>query len=104
MVLLISGAAAWAQMNAGEVGGSVKDQLGGLLPGAIVIAEQAGTGLKFTAVSNSAGEYLFAQVPGGTYSFKVTAPNFKQSALAQLEVHVGEKLRRDFTLQVGDSS
>src|SRR6266849_2940244 len=85
MALLLSVAAAWAQMNTGEVGGSVKDQLGGLLPGAIVIAEQAGTGLKFTAASNNTGEYLFAQIPGGSYSFKVTAPNFKQAALAQFE-------------------
>ena len=91
-------------MNTGEVGGSVKDQLGGLLPGAVVVAEQAGTGLKFTTTSNNAGEYLLAQVPGGTYSFKVTAPSFKQAALAQVEVHVGGRLRRDFTLQVGDSS
>jgi len=102
-VLLLSGTV-WAQMNSGEVGGSVQDQLGGLLAGATVVAEQTGTGLKFTAATNNTGEYLLAQVPAGTYSLKVTSPGFKQAALTGLEIHAGERLRRDFILPVGDAS
>ena len=96
--------AIWAQMNSGELGGRIQDQLGGTLPGATVVAEQGGTGLKFTAVSNSAGEYVLEQVPAGSYSLKVAAANFKQSMLAGVQIHVGDKLRRDFVLQVGDAS
>jgi hypothetical protein len=103
MALLLGGAG-WGQMNSGEVGGRVQDQLGGLLVGATVAGEQAGTGLKFTAATNNAGEYLLPQVPAGTYSLKVALPGFKQAVLADLAVHVGEKLRRDFILQVGDAS
>jgi hypothetical protein len=103
-VALLLGGAGWAQMNHGEVSGNVQDQLGGVLPGASIVAEQSGTGLKFTALANSSGEYLLGQVPAGTYSLKVTAASFKQTMLANLEVHAGEKLRRDFILQVGDAS
>jgi hypothetical protein len=91
-------------MNTGEVSGTVQDQLGGLLPGATIIAEQTQNGQRFSAVSNSAGEYLFPQLPVGPYSLRASATSFKQSALPQFEIHAGEKLRHSFTLQLGDGN
>ena len=95
---------AFGQMNTGEISGSVQDQLGGLLPGATIVAEQASTGRKFATTSNDAGAYLFPALPVGVYSVKASANSFKQSVLPAFEVHVGERLRYDFTLQVGDAS
>ncbi|MCU1335198.1 MAG: hypothetical protein JWO19_779 [Bryobacterales bacterium] len=92
------------QMNTGEIAGIVQDALGGALPGATVVAELAHTGQKFTTVSNSAGQYLFAQLPIGRYSLKVTAQSFKQAVLSNVEVHVGDSLRHDFTVQIGDAN
>src|SRR5713101_4190243 len=103
-VWLLSAAVVFGQMNTGEIAGTVKDQLGGVLPGATVIAEQAGTGQKFTATSNGAGDYLLAQLPVGPYSVKVSAPDFKQSVLPRFEIHVGDRLRYDFTLMLGESN
>jgi hypothetical protein len=97
---LIAGIAS-GQMNTGELGGTVTDPSGALLPNATIAAELSSTGLKFTALSNSAGTYLFAQLPVGEYSISVTSTNFKRSELARIEIHAGEKLRRDFVLQVG---
>jgi hypothetical protein len=68
----------------------------------MVVARQTETGQKFTAVSNSSGEYLFAQLPVGGYAILVSAANFKQSALPLIEVHTSDRLRRDFTLEIGD--
>src|SRR6202022_4326394 len=53
--------------------------------------------------SNDAGEFLLAPLPVGTYSVTVQALNFKP-VVRSVEVHVGENLRYDFTLQVGDAS
>jgi hypothetical protein len=91
-------------MNTGEITGSVQDELGGVLPGATVVAELAQTRQKFTTTSNSSGQYLLAQLPIGTYSLKVSASSFKQSVLSNVEVHVGDSLRHDFTVQVGNAS
>lgn len=91
-------------MNTGEIAGSVQDALGGALPGATVVAEQAKTGQKFTTITNSSGQYLLAQLPIGTYSLKVNATNFKQSVVSNVEVHVGDSLRHDVTVQIGDAS
>jgi len=104
LALLLGGCSAWGQMNTGEIGGSVQDATGGVLAGAAVTIQHVATKQEFTAISNSAGEYLFAQVPVGAYSLAVTATNFKQSALPKLELHAGDRLRQNFVLEVGDSS
>ncbi len=104
IAFLISAPFAFGQMNTGEIAGSVQDQLGGLLPGATVVAQQAATGQKFTTTTDSAGAYLFPALPVGVYSVRASAPSFKRSLLPEFEVHVGERLRYDFTLQVGDAT
>lgn len=93
-----------AQMNTGQIAGSVQDALGGVLPGVTVVAEQTQTGQKFTAKSNGTGQYLLTQLPIGQYSIKVNAPNFKQAVLSNVDVHVGDTLRHDFTIQIGDAN
>ncbi len=93
---------ALGQMNTGEISGNVQDSSGGALPQATIVARQADTGQKFTALTNSSGEYLFPQLPVGVYSLSVTAPNFRQSTLPGFDVHAGDRLRRDFNLQLGE--
>ena len=101
-LVLLLGAAAFGQINTGELSGSVRDPSGGLLPGATIVVEHVETGKKITAISNSAGEYLLPQLPVGVYSLTAGAANFKQSSVPRLEIHASDRLRRDFTLQLGD--
>ena len=100
--LLLFAVFAFGQMNTGEIAGSVQDPSGAVLPGASIVVAQAETGQKFTGISNSAGEYLFAQLPVGVYSVTASAQNFKQSVLQRLEIHAGDRLRHDFMLELGD--
>ena len=72
---------AFGQMNSGELSGSVQDRSGGVLPGAAVVAEHLVTGQKFSAISNSASEYLLPQLPVGVYSLTASAADFKQASL-----------------------
>jgi hypothetical protein len=99
--VIFSAFLAFGQMNTGEISGSVQDISNSALPGATIVAQNSDTGQKFTAVSNSSGEYLFPQLPVGVYSVSVSAANFRQSALPRIEVHAGDRLRRDFTLEIG---
>src|ERR1700730_13077470 len=101
--LLLLSVFAFGQMNTGEIAGSVKDPSGAVLPGASIVVAQAETGQKFISVSNSADEYLSAQLPVGVYSLTVAAQNFKQSVLQRLEIHAGDRLRHDFMLELGDA-
>ena len=102
LTLCLYGFVAFGQMNTGELSGSVQDASKGLLPGAMIVAEHLETGQKFTAVANTAGEYLFAQLPVGVYSLTVSAADFKQAVLPRVEIHATSRRRRDFTLEVGN--
>src|SRR5712691_4371385 len=103
LALMLGEAIAVGQVNTGEIAGGVQDPSGAVLPGAVLVAEQSETGQKFTATSNNSGEYLLGRLPVGVYSITAGAPNFKRSALSKIELHAGERLRYDFTLQVGDA-
>lgn len=92
-----------AQMNMGTIAGNIKDQTGAVLPGAKVVAELAATGQRFATESNSGGEYLLGNLPVGSYSIQVSARDFKASQLIA-EIHVGDALRFNFMLEVGDAS
>ena len=95
---------AFGQMNTGELGGAVRDASGGFVPGATVVAEQTATGLKYTSVTNDSGEYLFGQLPIGVYKLTANALGFKQSVLSNVEVHIGDQLRHDVSLEVGQQT
>ena len=99
---LSAGVLAVAQMNTGQISGIAQDITGRALASATVTALQAETGQKFIAASNSSGEYLFAWLPVGQYSMSASLSNFKPSTLPHLEVHAGDRLRQDFTLDVGN--
>ena len=66
-VLLLSGLPAAAQMNTGEISGSVQDLSGGLLPNARIVAHHIATGQDFTAISKRSGEYSLPQLPASQY-------------------------------------
>src|SRR5579863_3041452 len=102
LTLLLGGFVAFGQINTGELSGSVQDASKGLLPGAMIVAQHLETGQKFTAAANTAGEYLFAQLPVGAYFLTVSAADFKQAVLPRVEIHANNRLRRDFTLEVGN--
>jgi hypothetical protein len=99
--MLCVAAFAVAQMNTGEISGAVRDQTAAALVGATVVAEQATTGLRFTSTVDASGEYLLAQLPVGNYRVIVNAAGFKQAELPSVAIHVGDRLRREFTLEVG---
>jgi len=102
LTFLLGGVVAFGQMNTGELSGSVQDASRGLLPGAMIVAQHLETGQKFTAVANTSGEYLLPQLPVGVYSLTASAADFKQSVLPRLEIHASGRVRRDFTLEVGN--
>lgn len=104
IILLTLAVSCTAQINTGEIGGAVKDVLGGVLAGATVTAQRPATGLKYTVVTNAAGEYLLAQLPPGEYSLTASAEGFRQAQVPAVEIHAGDELRREFSLELGAHS
>src|ERR1043166_2940811 len=72
VVLLFVGTTAMAQSTA-TLQGTVRDQKGGVVPGAKVTAKNQGTGIERTTQTDSEGNYQFAALPVGNYSVEVEA-------------------------------
>lgn len=76
--------------NDGTVSGRITDGHGAILPGATIQLISQETGRAVTQESNGAGEYTFNSVPVGTYVLRVSAVNFAEYTVQQLEVHAAE--------------
>ncbi len=92
LVLIVLGAAATAfaqgQGN-GIFTGTIADN-DGVVPGAMVIATAAATGLVQSATANEQGIFRILSLPPGRYSVRVEMPGFRQIALNDVMLLSGE--------------
>ena len=78
---------AFAQTDTGSITGTVTDQTGAVIPRAAVIATNADSGLKLSAVSNGEGEFSILAVPRGNYTVQASSAGF-QSETARVTITV----------------
>src|SRR3984885_29168 len=93
-------AAAWGQDATTSVRGEVKDNQGGVVPGAIVELVRTDTGLRRNITTDSAGEYQFAQVPPGTYTVTVQKPGFSILTQRGVQLQVNTPALLNLTLDI----
>src|ERR1041384_5849262 len=87
-------------VTTGTLAGQIKDQQGGVLPGASVEAIHVPTGSKYTAVSDANGRFSILNVRvGGPYTVSVTMSGFKNDSRNEITVRLGEEVAVDFTLK-----
>jgi len=103
-LILCLPSALFGQMNTGEITGSVTDPSGAFVPRATVTALEVATQQKYTATSNSAGQYLLPQLSLGEYELTVEAQGFKQTFENGVVLHVGNNIRQDISLALGEES
>jgi len=97
----ILSAPASAQVDTGTLSGTVKDESGGVLPGATVTITHEGQALTLTTVTREDGTYIFTPIRTGAYSIEVDFPGFRKGIRRGLTVGIQETVRIDFTLQTG---
>jgi hypothetical protein len=90
-----------AGIDTGSVTGTVKDPTGALVVGATCTLINSATDVAQTALSTSAGAYVFPLVPVGTYQLTVAAKGFKEYVLTGIVVDIGAKVTEDVSLRVG---
>jgi len=66
--------------STGTIQGRVADAQGAVLPGVTVTAQNAGTNVSTTAISNSEGVYLLSSLVNGTYTVTFNLSGFAPSA------------------------
>jgi hypothetical protein len=91
-----------AQVATAELGGTVTDASGAVVPSAKVTLTNAETNvLVRELVTASDGGYLITLVPPGTYSVAVEAQGFRKVVQSGVTLQTNQRARLDFTLQVG---
>jgi len=81
--------------------GTVKDSTGAVIPAAKITVSNPEKGFMRSLVSNAAGEYSAPRVPIGDYVITAEVPGFQKLLRSGITVGVGETLRVDLTMVVG---
>jgi hypothetical protein len=102
VVLALTAAVSFAQMNVAEIGGVVTDPTGAAIPAAEITAINAATGLKISVPAGPSGAYLFSQLAPGVYSVSATAEGFKQAIQQNATLHAGDRLALNFSMVLGE--
>lgn len=99
-VFVVTTTAAWAQATA-QMGGTVRDETGGVLPGVDVTATQTDTGVMRTSITNETGSYVLANLPLGPYRLEVNLAGFRTFAQTGIVLRVNDSPVINVVLQLG---
>src|SRR6202453_3745245 len=104
MLVLSSGAAAWAQAGRGTINGTVTDPSGAVGPGAKVTALSHATGIEQSTVTTRGGLYSFVSLNPGSYEVTATHKGFESVAEDNVAVSVDQVSTINIALRVGSVS
>lgn len=99
-VFLLCALAASAQTFRGGISGVVTDPSGSALADALVKLENPATGLTRAVMAGSGGEFLFPDLPVGTYAVAVSHIGFEAKRVVNIEVAVSKTTNLDIQLGV----
>ena len=86
----------------GTVTGTVKDDQGGVIPGATVTLISEARGTSLDAVTTVTGDFVFSNITGDTYLVRVSMDGFKTVERRGIAVSPGDRVVVPaFSLQVG---
>jgi hypothetical protein len=100
-LILISGVPLVGQAVNGTLLGTLTDSSGAVVANATVTATEMSTGVVRATQSNTSGNYVFPDLPPGTYRIVAEAQGFKKEARSDLRLDVNSTVRADLTMQPG---
>ncbi len=103
LVVLLLASSASAQIQIGTVKGIVRDPTAALVSNASVTLENTLTGFKASANTGALGEFVFTNVPFGSYTLRVTAAGF-ETAIAGVNIRSNLPLVNDVHLNIAGVS
>ena len=98
---LLLGLPLFSQVNTGRILGTVTDQTGGVIAGAMVTVTNTETGVARNLVTDGAGEYIAPNLNAGKYSVRASTAGFQAFERQNIELEVGKDERIDAQLTPG---
>jgi hypothetical protein len=90
-----------AQADTATIVGTVRDASGAVVPGAAVTVTAADTNIATSTRTDTAGNYVITPLKIGDYVVAVEAQGFKKQTHSGILLQVQDRVRVDFTLEVG---
>ena len=90
-----------AQGTGGRILGRIADPTGAVLSGVKVTATNDATSVGVDTVSNDSGDYVFPNLPVGTYSLSFDQTGFKNIVRHSITLDVNQVITLNTTMQVG---
>ena len=94
----------WSQTQLATVSGAITDPSGAVVPGVSVTIVSQGTGLKRSALTDTAGEYRFAGLPTGNYSLRLEKTGFQSQIRQGVELTSAAEVMINSQLAIGGLS
>jgi hypothetical protein len=101
LLVCMSGVPVWAQATA-QLGGTVRDESGAVLPGVSVTATQTDTGFTRTVVTEGGGSWVMPSLPTGPYRIEVSLQGFRTYVQTGIVLQVGATPTINAVLGIGD--
>jgi hypothetical protein len=101
LIVVLTSAVSWAQFGTAQISGAVRDESGGVLPGASVTVTQTDTGFTRSVVTDAAGAYVLPDLPVGPYRLDVSIPGFRSYQRTGIVLQVGSAPVINVVLAIG---
>ncbi|HKN24705.1 MAG TPA: carboxypeptidase regulatory-like domain-containing protein, partial [Candidatus Acidoferrum sp.] len=104
ILFALAGSNLRAQDATGRIIGNVTDPSGAPILGAQVTVTHTGTKLGHTTATDATGYYQVLSLPIGTYEVTVEAAGFRKETFEQQKLLIGQSLRLDAKLTIGQTT
>ncbi len=104
LLALSTATSAFSQAVNATLVGTITDASGAAVPKAQILITETNTGINKTGIANESGNYIFPDLPPGTYSVTAEHPGFKKETRRDIEVLVNSNTRVDLQLMPGSVS
>ncbi len=94
----------FAQRDTGTIVGTVTDSSGGVIPGVSITMRNVETNQPFSTVTDATGNYAAPLLRTGTYEVAAELTGFKKQTRTAIRLNVQDRIKVDFTLEVGNVS
>src|ERR1700761_9091816 len=84
-----------------QISGVVSDPAGAVVAGARVEIINQKTQSTVSTATNGGGLYALSSLTPGTYTIRVSAPNFETDVIRDITIDVAGKVSKDVTLRLG---
>ena len=93
----------FSQGTGGRIFGRVSDPTGAVLAGVKVTATNEATGVARTTQTTESGDYVFVDIPVGTYALKFEQAGFTSAIRKSVTLEINQVLTLNMAMQIGQT-